>query len=259
MGSPDAGKRFLELAVSQRCPKDNEPLDFDGVALRGLAVVSAEHGAVECRLPVTRHNQNRYGTLHGGCIGECHIHARAACALPGGIPPSRSAEFCVAGRAATLVDTVGTAALVSVSKKGGVSLNINASILQYESAAWLLVGLLRRRRRGRAQTSRFASLLHRPTPLLTSGQLCEQAARGPGRPDQGSGKIPCSQLSALEAQLLRLPCLHLPACRPLPASSSLSSPCRPAWRRRPPNHPPTSLVGRQGGAKHCHGGRGPKE
>ena len=45
MGSPDAGKRFLELAVSQRCPKDNEPLDFDGVALRGLAVVSAEHGA----------------------------------------------------------------------------------------------------------------------------------------------------------------------------------------------------------------------
>lgn len=53
---------------------------------------------VRCSLPVTEAVQNRYGTLHGGCI-------------------------------ATLVDVVTTAALVTVSDFSGVTLELSAAYL----------------------------------------------------------------------------------------------------------------------------------
>ena len=53
---------------------------------------------VRCVLPVTPSVQNRYGTLHGGCV-------------------------------ATLVDVVTTAALVTVSDYSGVTLELSASYL----------------------------------------------------------------------------------------------------------------------------------
>ncbi|WIA42983.1 hypothetical protein OEZ86_009521 [Tetradesmus obliquus] len=70
---------------------------FD-TTLEGLEVTGGGPGSVSCKLPVTKKLQNRYGTLHGGCI-------------------------------ATLVDVVGSAALVTLSDKGGVSLAINTLYL----------------------------------------------------------------------------------------------------------------------------------
>ena len=58
----------------------------------------AEPGVVRCALPVSASVQNRYGTLHGGCV-------------------------------ATLVDVVSTAALVTVSDYSGVTLELSASYL----------------------------------------------------------------------------------------------------------------------------------
>jgi acyl-coenzyme A thioesterase 13 len=60
--------------------------------------ISAEPGVVRCSLPVSESVQNRYGTLHGGCI-------------------------------ATLVDVVTTAALVTVSDFSGVTLELSAAYL----------------------------------------------------------------------------------------------------------------------------------
>ena len=60
--------------------------------------VRAEPGVVRCALPVSASVQNRYGTLHGGCV-------------------------------ATLVDVVSTAALVTVSDYSGVTLELSASYL----------------------------------------------------------------------------------------------------------------------------------
>lgn len=70
---------------------------FDST-LEGLEVTGGGPGSVSCKLPVTKKLQNRYSTLHGGCI-------------------------------ATLVDVVGSAALVTLSDKGGVSLAINTLYL----------------------------------------------------------------------------------------------------------------------------------
>jgi acyl-coenzyme A thioesterase PaaI-like protein len=50
---------------------------YDHTALDGLEVVSAERGRVVCRLTPTQQHANRYGTVHGGCIGEGR---RLACA-----------------------------------------------------------------------------------------------------------------------------------------------------------------------------------
>lgn len=38
-------------------------------ALNGLKDIRATPGRIVCTLPVTKRVQNRYNTLHGGCIG----------------------------------------------------------------------------------------------------------------------------------------------------------------------------------------------
>lgn len=92
------GVGFLQASISQTDCSTDEPVCFDTTALRQLHSIDAAPGRVTAELPVTPAVANRYGTLHGGCI-------------------------------ATLVDTVGTAALVTVSPKGGVSLSINVNYL----------------------------------------------------------------------------------------------------------------------------------
>lgn len=92
------GVEFLQASISQADSSTDAPLVFDTTALRQLHSIEAAPGRVTAELPVTPAVANRYGTLHGGCI-------------------------------ATLVDTVGTAALVTVSTKGGVSLSINVNYL----------------------------------------------------------------------------------------------------------------------------------
>jgi acyl-coenzyme A thioesterase PaaI-like protein len=42
---------------------------FDST-LEGLEVTGGGPGSVVCKLHVSKKLQNRYGTLHGGCIGE---------------------------------------------------------------------------------------------------------------------------------------------------------------------------------------------
>mmetsp|Transcript_6413 Transcript_6413/g.15984 ORF Transcript_6413/g.15984 Transcript_6413/m.15984 type:complete len:164 (-) Transcript_6413:956-1447(-) len=71
---------------------------FDRQALAGLHDFRFEPGRCVCRFPVLPHVQNRYGTLHGGCV-------------------------------ATLVDVVSTAALVTVSAAPGVSVDLGVSFM----------------------------------------------------------------------------------------------------------------------------------
>ncbi|GAX79485.1 hypothetical protein CEUSTIGMA_g6926.t1 [Chlamydomonas eustigma] len=72
--------------------------NFDTLALKRLQCQSCEEGQVICTFPVSKEVTNSYNTLHGGCI-------------------------------ATLVDTVGTAALITVSDRSGVSVNIAVTYL----------------------------------------------------------------------------------------------------------------------------------
>jgi acyl-coenzyme A thioesterase 13 len=96
MGSLQAAVGFLAYNTS-RTQEDGEEV-FDTTALRGIYDIRAEDGRVTCRFRVLPRVQNRNGTLHGGCI-------------------------------ATLVDVVGTAAILTNSRRGGVSLNINTNYL----------------------------------------------------------------------------------------------------------------------------------
>lgn len=67
--SADLALLFIR-AVTQQVDAEGGPASFDTSALRGLRELQAAPGRFSCILPVTPPVQNRYGTLHGGCIGE---------------------------------------------------------------------------------------------------------------------------------------------------------------------------------------------
>ena len=92
MGSAAAGVEFLRHSVGA------SPADcWDSHTLSGLRDISCpEPGVITCELSVGPLVQNRYKTLHGGCV-------------------------------ASIVDVVGTAAILTRSKKGGVSVSINVT------------------------------------------------------------------------------------------------------------------------------------
>jgi len=96
MGSPQLAYGFL--LYSTTLETQDGPKIFDTTSLKGIYDVRAEVGRVTCKLPVELRVQNRNGTLHGGCT-------------------------------ATIVDVVGTAALLTQIPRGGVSLNINTNYL----------------------------------------------------------------------------------------------------------------------------------
>jgi acyl-coenzyme A thioesterase PaaI-like protein len=75
MGTPEAGKLFLEsLTGSNLTDIDLEDAPvFDTVALNTIRDIQAFPGRLTCIIPVEQRVQNRYGTLHGGCIGGTFI------------------------------------------------------------------------------------------------------------------------------------------------------------------------------------------
>lgn len=156
--STELAVQFLEAVVQHR-DEQGQPLQFDTTALAELRDVHAEPGRVTARLPVSPAVSNRYGTLHGGCIGGRGLEGRlggGCCGAAAPLSPRCTASRqprpiltfakssqrerkikekflpCVLGflvPAATLVDTVGSAALITLSPKGGVSLAINVNYL----------------------------------------------------------------------------------------------------------------------------------
>ncbi|KAI8469026.1 MAG: HotDog domain-containing protein [Monoraphidium minutum] len=73
--------------------------NYDEPVLEGLEVAEASAGRVLCRMRAARKHANRYGTMHGGCI-------------------------------ATLVDVIGSAAIITQADRGGVSLSITTHYLR---------------------------------------------------------------------------------------------------------------------------------
>ena len=75
MGTPEAARVFLDVLVANDLPDLAQKLDsapsFDALALHSLVVHSVSPGCVLARLHVAPRVQNRYTTLHGGCIGAC--------------------------------------------------------------------------------------------------------------------------------------------------------------------------------------------
>ncbi len=63
------GVGFLQASISHTDSSSDAPLAFDTTALRQLHSIEAAPGRVTAELPVTPAVANRYGTLHGGCIG----------------------------------------------------------------------------------------------------------------------------------------------------------------------------------------------
>ncbi|KIY93362.1 acyl-CoA thioesterase 13 [Monoraphidium neglectum] len=72
--------------------------NYDEPVLDGLTLERAWDGGIVCRLQAARKHANRYGTMHGGCI-------------------------------ATLVDVIGSAAIITQADRGGVSLSISTHYL----------------------------------------------------------------------------------------------------------------------------------
>ena len=97
MGSTQAAAGFLVYSTTRLSPA-GEPTIYDTTSLAGLTDIRAAPGRLTCVLPVAPRVCNRNGTLHGGCT-------------------------------ATLVDVVGTAALLTAHTRGGVSLSITAHYL----------------------------------------------------------------------------------------------------------------------------------
>ena len=83
-------------------------------------------------MPVLQKVQNRYGTLHGGCVGDFlpATICQDGCLMQQTLPHKLSAWH-----AATLVDTVGSAALVTKVENAGVSLHISVDYLSRSATA----------------------------------------------------------------------------------------------------------------------------
>ena len=77
MGTPDAGVMFLQALTGsglEGIDLDQAP-NFDTVALHSIYDIQAypeTPGRLTCKLRVETPVQNRYRTLHGGCIGPAH-------------------------------------------------------------------------------------------------------------------------------------------------------------------------------------------
>ena len=99
MGSPQAAIRFLEILKTS---EEGAEEYFDATVLQDCEmdqVACDKPGLLTCSIRVTPRVQNRFGILHGGCI-------------------------------ASLVDVIGTAALMSMDGRPGKSVSINVSYLQ---------------------------------------------------------------------------------------------------------------------------------
>lgn len=94
--SKKAIQSFLDFITERDAT--NSPVYFDGFCLTGFRLTGIEPGRCNGTLLVSPELQNRYETLHGGCI-------------------------------ATIVDTVGTLAILTTGSRSGVSVNISVNYL----------------------------------------------------------------------------------------------------------------------------------
>ena len=72
MGTPEAGRLFLQALTGSGLDEADlkENTIFDTIALQTVRDIKAYEGRLTCIIPVEQRVQNRYGTLHGGCIGQ---------------------------------------------------------------------------------------------------------------------------------------------------------------------------------------------
>ena len=72
MGSPARAISFLTDLTSWHTHNFNPETtsNFDTTALHGLKIIKSTAGQMTCDFPVNKRVQNRFGTLHGGCIGK---------------------------------------------------------------------------------------------------------------------------------------------------------------------------------------------
>ncbi|GIL75904.1 hypothetical protein Vretimale_5594 [Volvox reticuliferus] len=131
----ELARRFVEGLVDGTA-MDDRPT-FDHTALQGLRVVEVAEGRIVCEMPVSERVQNRYGTLHGGA-------------------------------AATLVDTISTAALLTRSPHSGVSVHLAVTYLAPMPGGEEVVVDARVTRVGRQLASLEAQLRRKATGQLVA-------------------------------------------------------------------------------------------
>ena len=74
---PEEAEEFITDMITdvQEGFQPEATTNFEATALHGLRDITAASGRVVCTLPVRQRVQNRYKTLHGGCIGEPKHHS----------------------------------------------------------------------------------------------------------------------------------------------------------------------------------------
>ena len=72
MGSPAKAISFLTDLTSWHSQtfRPDTTRNFDTTALAGLQIITVSPGRMLCELPVAPRVQNRFGSLHGGCLGK---------------------------------------------------------------------------------------------------------------------------------------------------------------------------------------------
>ena len=130
MGSPARAVSFLTDLTSWHADtfRSDSTGDFDTTALHGLKITSSTSGRMVCDFPVAKRVQNRFGTLHGGCIGNQRFsHYTQGCGeLVHAHMVARGHMLTLLVRfAATLVDDVSSGAIVSVAPHPGVSVHMS--------------------------------------------------------------------------------------------------------------------------------------
>ncbi len=130
MGSPARAVSFLTDLTSWHADtfRSDSTGDFDTTALHGLRVTSSTSGHMVCDFPVDKRVQNRFGTLHGGCIGNQSFfnHTQGCAELVHVHMDAKGPVLTlVVWFAATLVDDVSSGAIVSVAPHAGVSVHMS--------------------------------------------------------------------------------------------------------------------------------------
>ena len=133
MGSPARAVSFLTDLTSWHADtfRSDSTGDFDTTALHGLRITSSTSGRMVCDFPVDKRVQNRFGTLHGGCIGnQSFLHYSQGCELVHVRIVARGPVLTlIIWFAATLVDDVSSGAIVSVAPHAGVSVHMSMNYL----------------------------------------------------------------------------------------------------------------------------------
>lgn len=146
MGSPAQAVSFLTDLTSWHTDNfnPNTTETFDTTALHGLEITNTTVGRMTCNFPVNKRVQNRFGALHGGCVGNGCMQLNLASFVHEGhvlhtmLSEHRSTKGCELAClvkqgvpehdvyvAATLVDDVSSGAVRSMSEHPGMSVHMS--------------------------------------------------------------------------------------------------------------------------------------